>query len=102
MDQELENQYPLTSADATIIFPCFNLRNGPHKLLLLPKLKCNSGSGSVFSQIFDSGSGSKRKIQNPAGVDSGSGTTSVRCYAEAGNHCFTISGAIAIDCHHRT
>jgi len=43
----------------------------PHRLLLLPKWK--SDSGSAFLQIFDSGSGSgsERKTQNPAGVDSG-------------------------------
>jgi len=34
-------------------------------------LKLKSDSGSVFSQIFDSGSGSEGKTQNPAGVDSG-------------------------------
>jgi len=44
----------------------------PHRLLLLPKLKSDFGSGSGFSQIFDSGSGSEQKPQNPAGVDSGS------------------------------
>jgi len=38
----------------------------PHWLLLLPKLKSDSGSG--FSQIFDSGP--ERKTKNPAGVDS--------------------------------
>jgi len=46
---------------------------------LLPKLKSDFGSGSGFSQIFDSGS--ERKTQNPAGVDSGtsgSGLTSGR------------------------
>jgi len=43
----------------------------PHTLLLLPKWKSDAGSGSGFSQIFDSGSGSKRKTQNPTGVDSG-------------------------------
>jgi len=31
----------------------------------------DSGSGSGFSQIFDSGSGSERKTQKPAAVDSG-------------------------------
>jgi len=30
-----------------------------------------SDSGSGFSEIFDSGSGSERKTQNPAGIDSG-------------------------------
>jgi len=47
-------------------------KNRPHRLLLLPKWKSDSGSGSVFSQIFDSrnGSGFERKTQNPAGVDS--------------------------------
>jgi len=29
------------------------------------------GSGSGFSQNFDSGSGYERKTQNPAGIDSG-------------------------------
>jgi len=45
----------------------------PQRLLLLPKWKIDSASGSGFSQIFDSGSrsGSERKTQNPAGVDSG-------------------------------
>jgi len=46
----------------------FLLNKWPCRLLLLPKLKSDSGSG--FSQIFDSGSGSDRKTQNPAGVDS--------------------------------
>jgi len=39
----------------------------PHRLQLLPKWKSDFWSG--FSQIFDSGS--ERKTQNPAGVDSG-------------------------------
>ena len=47
--------------------PMFLLKKWPHRLLLLPKLK--SGSGTSFSQIFDSGS--ERKTQNPAGADSG-------------------------------
>jgi len=49
----------------------FLLKKQPHRLLLLPKLKIDSWSG--FSQIFDPGpgSGSERKTQNPAGVDSG-------------------------------
>ena len=53
--------------------PMFLLKKWPHRLLLLPKWKSDSGSGSGFSQIFDtgSGSGSERKTQNPAGVDSG-------------------------------
>jgi len=42
-----------------------------HWFLLLPKLKIDSGSGSGFSQIFDSDSGSEWKTHNPAGVDSG-------------------------------
>ena len=48
------------------------LKKWPHRLLLLPKLKSDSGSGSGFSQIFDpwSWSGSERRRQNPAGVDS--------------------------------
>jgi len=51
--------------------PMFLLKKCQHRLLLLPKFK--SGSGSGFSQIYDSGSGSgsERKTQNPAGVDSG-------------------------------
>jgi len=45
----------------------------PHRLLLLPKWKSDSGSGSGFSQFFDSryGSGPEIKMQNPAGIDSG-------------------------------
>jgi len=41
------------------------------RLLLLLKMKSDSGSG--FSQIFDlgSGAGSERKTQDPAGIDSG-------------------------------
>ena len=42
----------------------------PHRLLLL-KTKSDSGSGSGFSQIFDSGAGSERKRHDLAGVDSG-------------------------------
>jgi len=49
--------------------PMFLLQKRPHRLLLLPKFK--SDSGSVFSWNFDSGSGSERKTQNPAGVHSG-------------------------------
>ena len=52
-------------------FPMFLLKKWPHRFLLLLKLKSDSGSGSVFSQIFDSGSGSKWKTQNPAGGDAG-------------------------------
>ena len=44
--------------------PMFLLDKWQRKPLLLPKLKSNSGS--VFSQIFDSGS--ERKTQNPAGL----------------------------------
>jgi len=36
--------------------------------LLLLEMKTDSGS--CFSQIFDSGAGSKRKTQDPAEVDS--------------------------------
>jgi len=46
----------------------FLFKKGPYRLLLLPKLKSDSGSGSGFSQIFDSGS--ERKAKNPARVDS--------------------------------
>ena len=51
--------------------PMYFLKKWPHRLLLLPKWKSDSGSG--FSQIFDSvsGSGSERKTQKPAGVDAG-------------------------------
>ena len=38
----------------------------------MPKLKSDAGSGSGFSQIFDSESRSEQKPQNPVGVDSGS------------------------------
>ena len=53
--------------------PMFLLKKWPHRFLLQPKLKSDFGSGSVFSQNFDSGSGcgSERITQNPAGVDSG-------------------------------
>ena len=59
--------------------PMFLSKKWLHRLLLLPKWKSDSGSGSVFSQIFDSGSGSgsERKTQNPSWVDSG---TRIRCY----------------------
>ena len=54
------------------IGPIF-LKKWPRRLLLVPKLKSGSGSGSGFSQYFDcgSGSGSERKAENPAGVVSG-------------------------------
>jgi len=35
------------------------------------EMESDPGSGSVFSQIFDSVSGSERKTQKPAEVDSG-------------------------------
>ena len=38
--------------------PMFFLKKWPHRLLLLPKWKSYSGSGSGFPQIFDSWSGS--------------------------------------------
>jgi len=47
-----------------------NRNSAIHRLLLL-KMKSDSGSRSGFSQIFDSGSRSERKTQDPAGVDSG-------------------------------
>ena len=47
----------------------------PHRLLLL-KMKSDSGSTSCFSQIFDSGTGSEIKTQDPPGVDSESAATS--------------------------
>ena len=49
--------------------PMFLPTKWPHRLLLLPKWKSDSGSG--FLRIFDSWSGYERKTQNPAGVDSG-------------------------------
>ena len=49
--------------------PVFLLKKWPRRLLLLAKLKSGSASGPGFSQIFESGS--ERKTQNPAGVDSG-------------------------------
>jgi len=49
--------------------PMFLLTKWPCRVLLLPKLKIDSGSGSGFSQIFDSGF--ERKTQNSAVVDSG-------------------------------
>ena len=70
-------QTPAIIIDPTVIYPCFYVKKWSHRLLLLPKLKkSGSGSGSVFSQIFDSGSGSTTKTQNLAGVDSGFGATS--------------------------
>jgi len=38
--------------------PMFLPKKWPHRLLLLPNWKSDSRSGSGFSQIFDSGSGS--------------------------------------------
>jgi len=49
----------------------FLLKERPHRLLLLPKWKGDSGSGFGFSQNVDSGSASDSKMQNLAGVDSG-------------------------------
>jgi len=48
----------------------FLLKKWPHRFLPLPKWKSDSGSGSGFSKIFDSGSGPERKTHNPSGVDS--------------------------------
>jgi len=73
-------QTPATIINPTLIYPLrldfcplpmFSRRKCPPRLLLLSKLKSDSGSG--FSQIFDCGSGSasERKTQNSAGVDSG-------------------------------
>jgi len=39
--------------------PRFLLRKLPHRFLLLSKLKSDSGSGSGFFQVFDSGPGPK-------------------------------------------
>jgi len=50
-------------------FPMFLLEKWPRSLVLLSKLKIDSEY--VFSQVFDSRSGSERKTQNPFGVDSG-------------------------------
>jgi len=62
--------------------PMFLLKKLPHRLLSLPKFKSDSGSGSSFSQILLSGS--ERKMQNSAGVNSGSGPTSSN-YGKVGN-----------------
>ena len=62
-------QTPSTIINITLIFPCFLLKKWRHRLLLLLKLKSDSGSGSVFFQIFDSGS--EEKTQNPTGDESG-------------------------------
>jgi len=52
--------------------PMFLLEKCPHRLLLLPKLKSDSGPGPFFSNFWPgSGSGSETKTQNSAGVDSG-------------------------------
>ena len=79
---KFENPIPVeTSAtiDATESQQCFYLKaiHENHGLLLL-KMKSDSGSGSVFSKIFCSGSGagSERKTKGAAGIDSGSVTTS--------------------------
>ena len=68
---EFENptpvQTPATIIEPTEIYPCYYLRKD-HTLLILPKWKSDSRSGSGFSQVFDYGS--ERKTQNPAGVDS--------------------------------
>ena len=42
--------------------PMFLLKKWPHRLLLLPILKSDSRCGSMFFQIFDSGSEKKRRI----------------------------------------
>jgi len=75
---KFENPTPVqtpATIDATEIQQCFSLRNDIYKdhawLLLLSKMSSSSWSVSGFSQIFDSGSGSERKTQNPAGVGSG-------------------------------
>jgi len=62
-------QTPVT-IDPTGDLSMFLLKKWPRWLLLLPNLKSDSGSWSGFSQVFDSGSGSERTMQNPAGVDS--------------------------------
>ena len=72
---KFENPTPVqtpATIDPTKIYQCFHLRNDLADLLL-PKLKSDSGSGSSFSQNFDSEPGSRceRKRKNPAGVDSG-------------------------------
>jgi len=41
--------------------PMFLPKKWPHRLLLLQQLKSDSGSGSGFSQIFDSGSSPREK-----------------------------------------
>ena len=52
--------------------PMFLPKKWPHRLLVLPKWKSDSGSGSGLKKKYDSlsGSGSERKTQNPAGADS--------------------------------
>jgi len=58
-------QTPATIIDPTVIYPCFYLRND-----CTDSCYCRN---EKVTQIFDSdsGSGSERKTQNPAGVDSG-------------------------------
>jgi len=66
--------------------PMFLLKKWPHRLLLLSKLKCDSGSG--FSQIFDSGSGpkEKRRIQTES-------TPVIRIRSHV---CWTLGGTKAV------
>jgi len=67
-------QTQATIIDQTAIYPWFYLRIDRTDSCYCRKSgKSDSDSGSGFPQIFDSGSGSgsERKKQNPAGVDSG-------------------------------
>ena len=81
-------QTPATIIDLGVIYSCFYFRND-NRLLLLPKLKSDPGSGSSFSQTFDSGS--ERKTQNPAGVDSGypDPVPPLVRVPQFGKHCFS-------------
>jgi len=52
--------------------PFFSFFLRPRRLLILPKIKSDSGSWSDFSNMFDSDTGSgPKETQNPAIVDSG-------------------------------
>ena len=80
-------QTPVTIINPTLIYPCFYLRKWRHRLLRLPKSKSDSGSG--LSQIFESGSGSgsERKTQNPARIDSGTTSGLKVRITSGGEHC---------------
>ena len=63
-------QIPATIIILTVIYPCSYLRNDHTDSCQCRNGKVTPDPGPV-SQIFDSGSESERKTQNPAGVDSG-------------------------------